>query len=58
MKPSLDYRCAKCGKQVTNWTAKIRDDGKLSLVGHCHGESTEFIIWLGMGGVLFEKPRL
>ena len=52
---SLDYYCAKCGKPVTKWEARIgKDDGgKLHIIGKCHGEEAELVVYLGMQGFLF-----
>lgn len=52
--PSLDYHCVKCGKPITNWSAKIDPvSTKLHLTAKCHGETVEFVLHLGMGGKLF-----
>lgn len=53
--PSLDYRCGKCGKPITNWSARIGPDTKLVLTAKCHGLTSEMTIYLGMGGTLFGK---
>ena len=51
---SLDYLCAKCGKPVTNWEARIDPKTtKLHLIAKCHGETAEFVVFLGMAGMLF-----
>lgn len=56
--PSLDYRCGKCGKPITKWTAKIDPvTTKLILTAKCHGLEAELTIYLGMGGVLFDHQR-
>lgn len=52
--PSLDYRCGKCGKPITKWTAKIDPvTTKLILTAKCHGLEAELVIYMGLGGVLF-----
>lgn len=53
---SLDCHCAKCGKRVTDWRGtRIIDDEqqKLLLVGHCHGETVEFVVFLDIKAMLF-----
>lgn len=54
--PSLDYRCGKCGKPITDWSQSyIASDFKLVLVGRCHGLNAEVTLYLGLGGVLFPR---
>ena len=52
--PSLDYRCGKCGKPITDWSARIDPvTTKLVLTAKCHGLTSEMTIYLAMGGTLF-----
>lgn len=52
--PSLDYRCGKCGKPITDWSGTyVNEETKLVLVARCHGLEAEIHTYLGMGGTLF-----
>ena len=52
--PSLDYRCGKCGKPITNWSALIDPvTTKLILTAKCHGLTSEMTIYLDLRGTLF-----
>lgn len=53
---TIDYSCARCRKRITDWRTEVRDDGKIVLTAHCHGESHEFVIAYPMAGVLFGGP--
>lgn len=55
-KSLIDYSCGKCRKRITDWRAVVRDDGKISLTAHCHGDTHEFVIAHPMAGVLFVHP--
>lgn len=52
--PSLDYRCGKCGKPITDWSARIDPvTTKLVLTAKCHGLTSEMTIYLDLRGTLF-----
>jgi hypothetical protein len=51
---SLDYRCGKCGKRITDWSARIDPvTTKLVLTAKCHGLTSEMTIYLDLRGTLF-----
>jgi hypothetical protein len=56
MPERLRYSCAKCGKPIPPdaWKITVLESGKLKFVAHCHGETEERVVSLGIGGVMFD----
>lgn len=49
----IRYACAKCRREITDWSVKVTPEGKLALTGKCHGDTAEILIAVSLSGVLF-----